>query len=47
MSYVQLNCDAAVLPFPAASVNTPPATSIVVACVTLVLPEPVGVNVAV
>ena len=40
-SYVQLNCVAAVLLLPAASVNAPPATSIVVA------PSEVGVKVAV
>ena len=40
-SKVQLNCVAAVLLFPAASVNFPPTTFIVVA------PEIVGVNVAV
>ena len=40
-SYVQLNCVAAVLLLTAASVNAPPATSIVVA------PAPLGVKVAV
>ena len=41
MSYDQLNCVAAVLLLPEASVNTPPGTSIVV------VPEPDGVKVAV
>ena len=40
-SYVQANCVAAVLLFPAASVNVPAPTSIVVT------PSPLGVNVAV
>ena len=40
-SYVQLNCVAAVLLLPAASVNLLEATSIVVA------PDPLGVKVAV
>ena len=40
-SYVQLNCEAAVLLLPAASVNLLEATSIVVA------PAPLGVKVAV
>ena len=39
--YVQLNCEAAVLPLPAASVNAPAFSSIVVA------PPELGVNVAV
>ena len=41
LSYVQLNCDAAVLLFPAISVNEPAFTSIVVA------PSPDGLNRAV
>ena len=40
-SYVQLNCDAAVFPFAAASVKALALTSMVVA------PSPLGVNVAV
>ena len=41
LSYVQLNWDAAVLPFEAPSVNTPALTS------TVVAPSLLGVNVAV
>ena len=41
LSYVQLNCDAAVFPFEAASLNVFALTSMVVA------PSPLGVNVAV